>query len=265
MPTFSTPRPIDLAINIQVGRIDVIASDRSDTVVTLKPSSSRPNDRRGVDETKVTFDDERLSIIGPKAKISWIGPNSGDSVDVTIELPADSRLTAELAVGNIHTSGLLGATRIKSSTGSVGLDAVGDAEVTAAYGQIKIGRITGEALLKSSYGGVVIGTSTGDVEAKLSYGDLTIATAMGSVTATTAFGGVRLSDVSSGSVQVDSGFGEVSIGVRPGVAAWLDLSSKEGRVRNDLAAEAAPDASEQTVSIRVRTGNGDITIQRATN
>ena len=35
MPTYSTPTPIDLAIHLQVGAIDVVAGDRTDTVVTL--------------------------------------------------------------------------------------------------------------------------------------------------------------------------------------------------------------------------------------
>jgi DUF4097 and DUF4098 domain-containing protein YvlB len=281
MPTFITPGPIDLAINLQVGRIDVIASDRADTVVTVTPTSSKPGDRRGVGDTKITFDKERLSVIGPKAKISWIGPNSGDSVDITVELPIDSRLTAEIAVGNVHTTGRLGATRIKSATGSVDIETTADLwlraahgtatvgtvhgslDVTSAYGQITIGSVAGDALLRSSYGGVRVSESGGELEAKLSYGDLDITNALGSVTARTAFGGIHLVEVSRGSIQLESGFGQVSIGVRPGVAAWLDLSSKDGRVRNELAGESTPDPSEQTVTVHARTGSGDITVQRA--
>ena len=52
----------------------------------------------------------------------------------------------------------------------------------------------------------------------------------------------QLREVSSGSIQVESGFGQVTIGVRPGVPAWLDLSSKDGRVRNELDGDRAPDA-----------------------
>ena len=55
----------------------------------------------------------------------------------------------------------------------------------------------------------------------------------------------------------------VTIGVRPGVPAWLDLSSKSGHVRNHLDGDRAPDASEQAVAVRARTQYGDITIQRA--
>jgi len=69
--------------------------------------------------------------------------------------------------------------------------------------------------------------------------------------------------VSSGSIQAESGYGQVTIGVRPGVPAWLDLSSKDGRVRNELAGDRAPEASEQTVSVRARTQHSDISIRRA--
>ena len=278
MPTFDTPNPIDLAINLQVGRIDVIASVRADTIVTLAPSSSRPNDRKAVDETRVTFENERLSIVGPKPKINWIGPNAGDSVDITIELPSESRFTAEIAVGDVRATGRLGATRIKSATGSVELDetgdlwvrtahgttkvstADGDADITAAYGQIRVGKVSGDAVMKSSHGGIELAEAVGDVEAKLSYGDLNITQAHGSITAKTGFGTTTLGEVSSGSIQVDSGYGAVIVGVRPGVPAWLDLSSKLGRVRNELSAESAPQPSEGTVAVRVRTAGGDITV-----
>jgi DUF4097 and DUF4098 domain-containing protein YvlB len=282
MPTFTTPNPIDLAINVQVGRIDVIASERTDTVVTVTPSStSKAIDHRGVEQTQITFEDERLSIVGPKPRISWIGPGPSESVDVKVELPTGSRLAAELAVGNVRTGGRLGATRIKAATGSIDVDGSGDlwlrsghgsttvgavdggADITAAYGQIRVESISGDALLKSSYGGIQIGETGGNLEAKLSYGDLQIARALGSVTAKTAFGGMQLDEVSSGSIQVDSAYGQMLIGVKAGIPAWLDLSSKTGHVRNELEGEGAPGATEQTVSVRARTQGGDITIQRA--
>ena len=280
MPSFSTPTPIDLAINLQVGAIQVVASDRADTVVTVSPSGSRTTDLRGVEATKVSFEDQRLTIIGPKPRISWIGPGPADSVDIRVELPAGSRLTAEIAVGDVRTTGRLGATRIKCATGAVDVDATddlwlrvshggttigsveGSADITAAYGQIRVGSVSGDALFRSSYGGIQVGESGGDVEAKLSYGDLEITKALASVSAKTAFGAIDLGEVSSGSIELQSGFGAVGIGVRAGVPAWLDLSSKNGRVSNELEGDAAPAADEQTVSIRVRVQGGTVTVRR---
>lgn len=280
MPTYTTPTPIDLAINLQVGRIDVIASDRDDTIVTVSATNpSKAVDRRGADETTVDFDGQRITIAGPPPRLSWIGPT--ESVDVKIELPTGSRLTAEIAVGGVRTVGRLGATRIKSSTGFVEVESTGDLwmraghgnatlgtadgaiEITADHGQIRVGTVTGDAVLKASHGSIMIGESGGDVEAKLSYGDLEIAKALASVAANTAYGSIQLREVSSGSIQLESGYGQVTVGVRPGIPAWLDLSSKDGHVRNELSGDRAPDSGEQTVAVRARTQYGDITIQHA--
>src|SRR5690554_4563042 len=42
MPTYThnTPTPIDLAINWQVGAIEIIAADRGDTIVTVVPTNA---------------------------------------------------------------------------------------------------------------------------------------------------------------------------------------------------------------------------------
>jgi DUF4097 and DUF4098 domain-containing protein YvlB len=179
----------------------------------------------------------------------------------------------------VRSAGHLGATRVKSSM--VDLDSTGDlwvramsgnvtvghadggVEITADHGQIRLGAVTGDAVLKASHGTITIGECGGELEAKLSYGDLDITKALESVSAKTAYGSIQLHEISSGSIQVETGYGQITIGVRPGVPAWLDLSSKDGRVRNQLDSDSAPDPSEQTVAVRARTQYGDITIQRA--
>ncbi|HYI32030.1 MAG TPA: DUF4097 family beta strand repeat-containing protein [Glaciibacter sp.] len=280
MPTFTTPAPIDLSLNVQVGAIEVFASDRTDTVVTVSPTNpAKAVDRRGAEETKVDFDGQRITIAGPRPRFTFIGPT--ESIDVKVELPTGSRLSAEIAVGLVRTIGRLGATRIKNSTGAVDVDTTGDlwlraghgnatvgtadggVEITADHGNVRVGTITGDAVLKASHGTVLVGESGGDLDAKLSYGDFEISTALASVTAKTAYGSIQLREVSSGSIEVDSGFGQVTIGVRPGVPTWLDLSSKDGRVRNELDGDAAPDGAVQTVAIRARTRFGDINIRHA--
>lgn len=280
MPTFPTPEPIDLAVNLQVGDIDVIASNRTDAVVTVSPSSpDKAADRRAAEATRVEFDGARLTVVGPKPKFSLFGPS--ESVDVTVELPAGSRFTAESAVGSVRTEGRLGATRIKATTGTVELETTGDlwlraghgnavagavdgtAEITADHGQIRIESIAGDAVLKASHGSVRIGETRGGVQANLSYGDLDIDRATSSVAARTAYGAINLHEVAGGVVDVESGYGKLSVGVPEGVPAWLDLSSKEGRVRNHLE-ESLPDSTTgDHVAVRARAKFGDIDIRRA--
>jgi DUF4097 and DUF4098 domain-containing protein YvlB len=280
MPTYQTPGAVDAAINLQVGAVEVVAGDRADTVVTVTATNpAKAVDRRGAEETRVDFDGRRVTIVGPRPRMSWFGPT--ESVEVKVELPTQSRLTVEIAAGSVRAVGRLGATRIKSSTGPVEVEHTGDLwlraghgnatvgsadggiEITADHGQIRVGTVTGDAVLKASHGTVMVGRSGGDVEAKLSYGDLEIEQCLASVSAKTAYGSIQLREVSSGSIQVESGYGQVTVAVRPDVPAWLDLSSKDGHVRNQLAGDRAPDAWEQTVAIRARTHYGDITVRRA--
>lgn len=280
MPEFATKKPIDLAIDLQVGSIEVVATERVDTLVTIAPTNaSKAVDRKGAENTKVDFDGRRLTVIGPKPRISFFGPT--ESVEVKVELPQGSRLSAEIAAGSLRTVGDLGAVRVKSSTGPVELDTTGDLwvraghgnatvdtvlgnlDITADHGQIRVGTVVGDAMLKASHGSIMVRESGTDLEAKLSYGDLDVEKSLGVVTAKTAYGSITLREVSSGAIQVESGYGQITVGVQRGVPAWLDLSSKDGHVRNELMPEGAPDETEESVTIRARTRYGDIAIRHA--
>ncbi|OZE02724.1 hypothetical protein CH249_12015 [Rhodococcus sp. 05-2255-3B1] len=280
MPEFATPTPIDLAIDLQVGSIDVVATERADTVVTVTPTNpSKAVDRKGAENTKVDFDGERLTVIGPKARISFFGPT--ESVEVKVELPQGSRLTAEVAAGGLRTVGDLGAVRIKSAMGPVEVDsaedlwvraghgnatvstALGNIDITADHGQIRLGTVVGDAVLKASHGSIMVRESGTELDAKLSYGDLDVEKSLGGVSAKTAYGSITLHEVTSGAIQVESGYGQVTVGVRRGVPAWLDLSSKDGHVRNELTPEGAPDETEESVTIRARTRYGDIAVRHS--
>ncbi|WP_019202492.1 DUF4097 family beta strand repeat-containing protein [Tsukamurella sp. 1534] len=280
MPTYPTDQPIDLAVNLQVGDIEVIAADRADTVVTVVPSNpSKAADRRGAENTRIEFDGARLTVVGPRPRFSFIGTN--ESVDVKVELPAGSRFTAESSVGAVRTLGRLGATRVKASTGPVDLETTGDlwlraghgsatvgevdgaAEITADHGQIRVDAIAGDAILKASHGGVRIGETRGGVEANLSYGDLDVARVYAAFAAKTAYGAITLEEVRGGAIDLESGYGQLTVGIPQGVPAWLDLSSKEGRVRNHLDDGPAAEPAGEHVAVRARAKYGDIEIRRA--
>jgi hypothetical protein len=86
--------------------------------------------------------------------------------------------------------------------------------------------------------------------------------ALGAVTAKTANGDVRLGEVARGAVLVETAAGRIEVGVRDGVAAWLDLKTGFGNVLNDLQASDRPTPDEDAVDVRARTAYGDITIRR---
>lgn len=281
MPEYQTDGPIDLAIDVPVGRIEVTASERADVVVRVDPNNpNKKADVRAAAETAVEYQDGRLTIAVARRYGPLIGPGK-ESVDVTVDLPSGSRLTAETSVGRIRGHGPLGATRIKSSTGDVTIERAehlqvhassgevvvghvdGELEVTAGNGPTRVDYVGGTAAFKASNGDIHVGVAGGVLTAKLANGSISIGEALDSVTARNSYGKIRIDEVSSGAIQLDASYGEVLVGIRSGVAAWLDVESKNGVVRNGMTADQGPASGEGAVEVRVRTGYGDITIQPA--
>ena len=46
MPTFETPQPIAVTVDVFLGHVEIIASDRTDTVVEVRPSDPAKKERR---------------------------------------------------------------------------------------------------------------------------------------------------------------------------------------------------------------------------
>jgi DUF4097 and DUF4098 domain-containing protein YvlB len=94
-------------------------------------------------------------------------------------------------------------------------------------------------------------------------GRISVDQAHAAVTAKTANGDVRLGEVARGAVVAETAAGTVEVGVRDGVAAWLDLNTRFGNVQNDLEASGRPEPGEDPVDVRARTSYGDITVRRS--
>ena len=280
MPTFDTPEPISVTVEIGVGDIRIVAGDRTDTVVEVRPSNSaKKSDVTAAEQTRVEYSGGRLMIKAPKGWRQYTFRGGGESIDVQIDLPAGSHLRGVAAVAALHCTGRLGECHFKTSagdlrvaeTGAVQLKtagditvghAVGHAEITTASGAVRVERIDGTAVVKSANGDAWIGAITDDLRVSSANGDIVVEQAQATVGAKTAKGDNRLREVSHGAVVAETAFGKVEIGIRDGVAAWLDLNTGHGTVHSDLDSVERPDAGEQAVEVRARTAFGDITIRR---
>ena len=74
---------------------------------------------------------------------------------------------------------------------------------------------------------------------------------------------LRLGEVARGSVVLETANGDLEIGIAEGTAAWLQVNTGFGQVRNLLDEAARPTESDETVEVRGRTSYGDITIRRS--
>ena len=156
-----------------------------------------------------------------------------------------------------------GPVELKSGAGDVTVDAVsGKAEITTA-GRVRVGRIDGPAVVKNRNGDTWVGEIAGDARVNAANGAISIDMTRETVSVKTANGDVRLGEVSHGVVVAQSAFGTVEVGVRDGVAAWLDLETKYGTVQNDLDPTEEPGQGTGTVEVRARTSMGNIIVHRS--
>ncbi len=279
MPSFDTPAAISATAHVEAGSIQFSAGDRSDTVVEVRPRDpQRDVDVRAAEQTEVTFASGVLNIRTPKPR--YLVGRTG-TVDVTVGLPTGSRVEMTGAWAQVLGEGRLGEVRVKTSAGDVRLETTGPLQLTASHGSItvervegmaeittssgslRVGVVNGPAVLKNSHGTTTVGTATGELRVSGANGDIDIARAEDSVTATTAHGTLRVAEVACGTVQLETAYGAIEVGVREGTAAWLDVSSGGGQVRNTLTASQTPQTTEDTVKIHARTRYGNIDIRRA--
>ena len=78
-----------------------------------------------------------------------------------------------------------------------------------------------------------------------------------------AHGDIRLGEVVRGAVVAKTAYGRIDVGIRDGVAAWLDLNTAFGKVRSELDASEQPTSGEDVVELKARTAYGDVTVRRA--
>ena len=281
MTIFQTPGPISVSLEFGVGDIRLVASDLGETVVEVKPTDpAKKGDVNAANETQIEYASGALLVRGPKNWRQWTPWGGRESIDVEIQLPEGSRVSADVGMAALHSAGRLGELDVKTGMGDVRVDEAGPVKIRTGLGEVIVGRVDGEADVKTGSGRIEIGSVDGGATIKNSNGDTRIGDVGGrahlqsangviqvdnahsDVTAKTACGDVRLGVVSQGTAEAKTSYGQIEIGVLDGVAAWLDLSTSFGRVNNELEDTDGPSAGEQTTQIRAHTSLGDIKVRR---
>lgn len=281
MKTFETPNPISAMIDVVAADVRVSASGAGTARVDVQPSDAEnAEDVRAAEQTRVGLAGGQLVVKAPKLR-SWLPHTAGGSVVITVELPAGSGLQGAGQLADFSVDGELGDCRIriglgrirverarsvslKAGSGEIALEhAAGDADLTAGSGEIRAGRLDGAATIRNHNGNTWIAEARGDVRMKGANGGIVIERAGGDVSVKTAKGDLRIGEVARGSVELQTHAGDVEVGIPEGTAAWLDVTTAAGALRNELEATGEPGAAGETVEVRARTSLGDVVIRRA--
>ncbi|MFC9326679.1 DUF4097 family beta strand repeat-containing protein [Kitasatospora sp. NPDC057015] len=218
MQKFDTLAPIAAVLDVPAGRIRFIAADRPDTTVEVLPAdASKGRDVKAAERVQVSYGDGVLRIEAAPAANRILG-NPG-SVEVTVQLPAGSRVEAKAASAELRGVGRLGDVTFEAAAGTVKLDETAAAELALQAGDIAVGRLGGPAR---------ISTRQGDL---------------------------RITEAVRGTVTLRTDAGHIEVGAARGVSASLDAGTALGRVHNAL----RNTDGAATLTIHATTALGDIT------
>jgi hypothetical protein len=283
MQTFPTPTPIAVTVEAHFAEVQIVAGDRSDTVVDVRPTDPDDHAHREVAEaTRVDLLGDQLHVTAPKPSLMARILNS-PCIDIVIGLPAGSAVRADLSAGNITATGTLGQFTAHTGAGNIRLGDTGALDARSGTGDIVVSNVTGDATLETPAGHTQIASATGDVAIKngstgprigrvggdlrvrAGHGRIEAESVAGSVDARTAHGAVVIGVAGGAEVDLKTSHGDLEVGIPDGHVLWLDLDTKYGRVDSEFVPTAdAPPAGGPSVRIVGRTSYGDIRIRRIT-
>ncbi|MCO6009306.1 DUF4097 domain-containing protein [Actinoallomurus purpureus] len=202
MQKFDTPAPISAVLDIPAGRVTFIAADRADTTVEVLPANAaKSRDVKAAEQTTVEYADGVLRIEAAAAKNQYFGPSG--SIEVTVKLPAGSRVEAQAASTELRAVGRLGDVAFEGAYRQIKIDEAASVRLTATDGDVEVGRLGGPA---------EISTQRGDI---------------------------RIAEATGGKVVLRTQSGDISVGAAAGVSAALDAGTSYGRVTNALKNDGA--------------------------
>ncbi|GLY06979.1 DUF4097 family beta strand repeat-containing protein [Actinoplanes sp. NBRC 101535] len=219
MQTFATPAPVAAVFGIPAGRVQIIAAERADTVVDVRPADAgKSRDVRAAERIQVTFHEGVLRVAAAEPANRFLG--SSGSVEVTVQLPAGSRVEATTAAADVRGVGRLGDVTVDVAQGTVKFDETAAARLTLQAGDITVGRLGGPAEIS------------------------------------TQKGHLRIDEAVTGAVTLSTQQGDITVGTAPETSATLDAGTAYGRVHNGLRNTVGASAA---LTIRATTAHGDIT------
>ncbi len=204
MQTFDTPAPIRAVLDLPAGRIQVIAADRADSTVEVRPANAASSrDITAAEQSTVAYADGVLTITAstPHTPLR----SSSGSVEVTVQLPAGSRIEATAASAELHAVGRLGEVAFRR--------------------RVPPDRDRRSRQVSASRRPRAMSRSPGSPPADIS----------------TTRGDIRIGEAAGGTVVLRTQSGSIVIAAAGGVSASLDARTGQGRISNALKNDGTTD------------------------
>lgn len=212
-----------------------------------------------VEQVRVELTGKRLAVRAPKAL-----PLRHIPLAVKVHAPAGSNVEVRTASADVTVTGAAGRADIVTGSGEVTLDrADGAATVRTASGPIRLGPALSGLELRTGSGDVEVSSLSGSVTLATGTGDIWLGATSGEILVRSGSGDLSVAEAASGKLDLITGSGEIRVGVRPGVAAEIDLSSSAGKVSSELDVAMEAPEGEIPLQVRARTGSGAAIVTKA--
>jgi hypothetical protein len=268
MPTHTFPLdgPINLHVRIAHGSVTVEPEDDlSDASVSLDPGKHGGD---LLDQTAVELRGHTLSVTGPRQggifDLPLFGSRRGNrGLDIRIVVPSGTAVKISTFTAPIRILGRVGGADLAFGSAEAAVRHVdGDLLLRYGSGSAKAVEVSGSVQLRSGSGNAQFGAITGSLNSVCGSGDLSARIVHGAVRSRLGSGSAHLGEV-HGDVDIASGAGGFEIGLPTGVTAHLDVNTGSGQVRSELPIEARPASADGAITLRARTGSGNVRLFRA--
>ncbi|MER5505248.1 DUF4097 family beta strand repeat-containing protein [Streptomyces sp. NPDC002766] len=197
MQKFDTTAPVLAVLGIPAGRVQLIAADRADTAVEVRPAdASKGRDVKAAEQIEVVYGDGVLRITAPDAKNQLFGPSG--AVEVTVQLPTGSRVEAKTDGAELRVVGRLGDLSFEGAYRQIKIDEAASVRLTAVDGDVEVGRLGGSAQIS------------------------------------TARGDIRIAEAGRGTLDLRTDSGDITVLAAADISASLDAGTSHGRIDNAL-------------------------------
>lgn len=261
--TFPLSGPINLHVRLGHGHLTVHSVDDCPEAAVTLTAHGKNTDI--LDRITVGMNGRTLEVLAPRegGLVDFLGGWKRDaSVDAEITVPSGTAVKLTTFTADVTVTGRVGGADIATGTGAIVVGMVdGDLRLRFGSASSRVDRVGGSATVRSGSGNAVFGEVLGDLEAGFGSGDLQADVVRGSSRLRAGSGNLRLAAV-HGDVDFTCGSGEMSLGLPAGMSARLDVRTGSGQVRSDLPIDDDRTGTGPAITVRARTGSGDVRLFR---